>query len=66
MYEYIYEEMIDAHITSPHENPVYTDHEGNEVEEHKRFGLDPSPRLHTFCRQKRVSNKPEAEQKCWQ
>ena len=33
MYDYIYEEMIDAHIASPRENPVYMDREGNEVEE---------------------------------
>ena len=39
MYEDIYEEMIDAHIALQHENPVYTDREGNEVEEHERFGL---------------------------
>ena len=39
MYDYIYEEMIDAHIASPHENPVYMDHEGNEVEESEKFGL---------------------------
>ena len=39
MYKYIYEEMIDAHIALQHENPVYTDREGNEVEEHERLGL---------------------------
>ena len=39
MYEYIYKEMIDAHIASPHVNPVYTDREGIEVEESERFGL---------------------------
>ena len=39
MYECIYEEMIDAHVASRRENPVYTDREGNEVEEHERFGF---------------------------
>jgi hypothetical protein len=39
MYEYIYEEMFDAHIASPREKPVYKDHEGYEVEESERFGL---------------------------
>ncbi len=37
MYEYIYEEMIDAHIASPCENPVYMDCEGNEMEESERL-----------------------------
>jgi hypothetical protein len=40
MYEYIYDEMIDASIASPHENPVYTDREGNESEKNARFGLE--------------------------
>jgi hypothetical protein len=31
--------MVDAHIASPHENPVFTDREGYDVEESKRFGL---------------------------
>jgi len=39
MYEYIYEEMVDEHIASPRENPVYVDREGNEVEESERFGF---------------------------
>ena len=39
MYEYIYDEMINANIASPRDNPVYTDREGNEVEESERFGL---------------------------
>ena len=39
MYEYIYKEMINAHIASPCVNPVYTDQRGIEVEESERFGL---------------------------
>jgi hypothetical protein len=39
MYEYIYEEMVDAQIASPRENPVYMDRTGNEVEGSERFGL---------------------------
>jgi hypothetical protein len=39
MYEYIYEEMVNANIASPRDNPVYLDREGNEVEESERFGL---------------------------
>jgi hypothetical protein len=31
--------MLNANIASPHEHPVYTDREGNEVEESERFGL---------------------------
>ncbi len=32
-------EMVDAHIASPRENPVFMDHKENEVEESERFGL---------------------------
>ena len=39
MYEYIYDEMLTANIASPREHPVYTDREGNEVQESERFGL---------------------------
>ena len=39
IFEYIYDEMINANIASPQDNPVYTDREGNEVEESERFGL---------------------------
>jgi hypothetical protein len=39
MYEYIYNEMVQANIASPRENPVYLDREGYEVGESERFGL---------------------------
>ena len=39
MYEYIYDEMVNANIASPQDNPIYLDREGNEVEESERFGL---------------------------
>jgi hypothetical protein len=39
MYEYFYNEMIEAHIVSPPAHPVYMDHAGNEVEESERFGF---------------------------
>jgi hypothetical protein len=38
MCEYIYDEMINAHIASFWDNPVYMDQEENEVEESERFG----------------------------
>ena len=39
MYEYIFNEMIQANIVTPRANPVYLDREGNELGESESFGL---------------------------
>jgi hypothetical protein len=33
------QKMVDAHIAPPHENPVFMDREGYDMEESDRFGL---------------------------
>ena len=38
MYDVVYDVMVEAHIASKRQEPVYTDRSGNEVEKSHRFG----------------------------